>query len=49
MYAALGDLYAKLTKTESACQHYNDAAEAAMEAGKPKLANKYLETAAMYE
>ena len=49
VYAALGDLYATLENNDSACQYFNDAAESAMEAGKPKLANKYVEQAAMYE
>jgi hypothetical protein len=49
VYAALGELYATMENTELAWQHFNDAAEAAMAAGKPKLANKHMESASMYE
>jgi hypothetical protein len=60
VYAALGDLNATRITSGSgtsnstinralASQYYNDAAETAMEAGKPKLANKYIENAALYE
>ena len=49
VYAALGELNATLEKTESAWQFFNDAGEAAMEAGKPKLTNKYMEKASMFE
>jgi hypothetical protein len=42
-------LNATLENTEAAWQYFNDAGEAAMEAGKPKLANKYMESASMYE
>lgn len=49
VYAALGELHATLDNSESAWQYFNDASESAMEAGKPKLANKYMEKASMYE
>lgn len=49
VYAALAELNSSLGNNDSAWQYFNDAAQSAMDAGKPKLANNYLESASMYE